>query len=81
MGKNICVLIEHEGEEVKESSLEVLLEARRLADKIDCSVTALLIGSDAVSLYKGLGRYGADKACIVGITFCLITPLTVIQNA
>ncbi|MBT7697857.1 MAG: electron transfer flavoprotein subunit alpha/FixB family protein [Desulfobacterales bacterium] len=66
MEKNICVLIEHENDEVIEPSLEVLLEARRLADMGGYAVTALLLtGSDAGPLCKGLGRYGAGKVCIM----------------
>jgi electron transfer flavoprotein alpha subunit len=63
--KDIWVFIEHRDEEIEEASLEVLSEARRLANKARVSVIALVLGDSAKSCADPLGQYGADKIFIV----------------
>jgi len=63
--KNIWVLVEHRDEEIEEASLEVLSEARRLANKARASVAALVLGHSAEGFSDPLTQYGADKIFVV----------------
>ncbi|MCB2171073.1 MAG: electron transfer flavoprotein subunit alpha/FixB family protein [Deltaproteobacteria bacterium] len=65
MEKEIWVLIEHREKEIEEASLEVLVEARRLAKKARLRVAALVLGSSAQPFAEALNRYGADRICAV----------------
>ena len=65
MESGIWVLVEHRDGEVEESSLEVLSEARRLANKANLTVSALILGHDAGFEVNSLGSYGADKVYFV----------------
>ena len=58
MEKNIWVLVEHRDEEIEEASLEVLSEARRLANKARASVAALVLGHSAEGFSDPLTQYG-----------------------
>lgn len=63
--KGVWVLVEHYGKEIEETTLEVLTEARRLADKISGKVSALLLGYGVAHLAEALGQHGADNVCLV----------------
>src|SRR5512140_2640634 len=66
MSNEVWVFVEHADGAVVRSSLEVLGEARRLADALRGSVTALLFGH-AADLASTLGQHGADRVfSIVG---------------
>jgi electron transfer flavoprotein alpha subunit len=45
----------------RRSSLEVVSEARRLADNLGGAVTTVVVGTGATRVAPELGRYGADK--------------------
>lgn len=62
---NILAFAEERGGKVKKSSLEAVSAARRCADELGGSCTALLAGSGVASLGAGLGRYGAGKVIAV----------------
>jgi len=60
MNNEIWVWAEHEHGEVRESSLELLGEARRLAKALDGKVCALSLGDTVAGLTANLVAYGAD---------------------
>jgi electron transfer flavoprotein alpha subunit len=60
MKDEIWVWAEHEHDEVREVSLELLGEARRLAKAIDGKVCALILGDAISGLTANLVAYGAD---------------------
>lgn len=62
--KGIWVLCETRGGELLDASIELVSEARRLADQLSCEVTALLPGYDVAKFAKTLGGYGADKVIV-----------------
>jgi electron transfer flavoprotein alpha subunit len=59
MAQGILVFIEERDGKVKKTSLEALSAARKLADSLQESVTALRIGNGELS--ADLAHYGADK--------------------
>jgi len=64
MAKSILVFVEHLEGKIKKVSLEALCQAKRVADEIKTTVTALIIGSEKTlqeSLFQDLARYGADR--------------------
>ena len=60
MAQGILVFIEERDGKVKKPSLEALSAARKLADKLGASVTALRIGTGA-DASENLAAYGADR--------------------
>jgi electron transfer flavoprotein alpha subunit len=63
--KELWVLVEHRDDEIEEASLEVLSEARRLANKARTGVAALVLGHSADAFAEALSQYGADKIFVV----------------
>src|SRR3990172_5388703 len=61
MAKGIWIYAEHAEGKLRKVSLEILSEARRLADKAGEGVAAVLLGSGVAGLAQTLGYYGADK--------------------
>lgn len=64
MAKNILVFVEHLDGKLKKVSLEAVCQGKSVAEKIQATVTAVIIGtSEALneSLFKDLARYGADR--------------------
>ncbi|MCF8036049.1 MAG: electron transfer flavoprotein subunit alpha/FixB family protein [Desulfobacteraceae bacterium] len=61
MEKEIWVFAEHRDEEIEEATLEVLSEARRLANKSKLKVSALILGHAAEPFVETLSRHGADN--------------------
>ena len=61
MEKEIFVLVEHRDGEIEESAMEVLSEARRLANKARFKVSALILGHPAEAFFDLLSAHGADK--------------------
>ncbi|MBN2412182.1 electron transfer flavoprotein subunit alpha/FixB family protein [candidate division KSB1 bacterium] len=57
----ILVVTELQNNEFKKSSFETVSQARRLADSLGQTVTALVIGSDVKAKAASLGEYGADQ--------------------
>jgi len=65
MSGNVLVFIERRGGEVKRPSLEALQVARRLADRRDASVHALVLGPGAAGCAASLAAHGADHVLTV----------------
>jgi len=61
MAKGIWVYAEHSEGKLRKVTLEVLSEARRLADKLGEEISAILLGQNVAGLAPTLGYYGADK--------------------
>jgi electron transfer flavoprotein alpha subunit len=56
----VWVVVDHSGGEVEDVALELLGQARELADRLGLSAAAVLVGDGVGSLVPGLGQYGAD---------------------
>ena len=66
--KGVWVFVEHDRGHVHSVSWELVGEARKLADKLGCQVSALLLGGPDEALEKFAAEaftFGADKAYIV----------------
>jgi electron transfer flavoprotein alpha subunit len=68
------VLIEHRDGEIEEASLEVLSEARRLANKAKLKVSALVLGHSGTCFADALSQYGADQ--VYGVEHALLAAYT-----
>jgi electron transfer flavoprotein alpha subunit len=62
--RNIWVMAETAGGELRPATLEVLGQARELADQIGVYVYGVLLGDEVESLAQGLIPYGADKVLV-----------------
>ena len=60
----ILAVLEQRDGVLKKVSHEVLTAARGLANAMDATVDALLVGPVGLSA-DGLGQYGADRVCVV----------------
>jgi len=58
---NVWILAEYREGELLEVTLEMLGDARQLADKLQGQVEVLLLGNQVESLVPRLGQYGADR--------------------
>ncbi len=63
--KGIWVYVEVEGGHIHEASLQLLGEARRIADELDTYVGAVIIGYGIKELAREPIYYGADKVFVV----------------
>jgi electron transfer flavoprotein alpha subunit len=62
----IWVYIDHIGEKPNRASFEIMGEARRIADLMDTSLSAVIVGGEATkSLIDETFEYGADKVYFV----------------
>jgi electron transfer flavoprotein alpha subunit len=59
----LWVYVDHIGEEPNETSWEIMGEARRIADLLSTSLSAVIIGAD--NLAEEAFEYGADKVYLV----------------
>jgi electron transfer flavoprotein alpha subunit len=67
MLNEIWVYLETESERIIKGSLEILSQARKLADNSGHSVTAIIAGEE-IELFANLpGSYGADKVYLVSV--------------
>jgi len=57
---DVWVVVDHTGDELDDIALELLGQARELADRLVLPVAAVLLGDDVRTLAPLLGRYGAD---------------------
>jgi len=65
MGKTIWVVVEYQGGEVTESSLELVCEGRRLADLRQYELCAVIIGYQIGDPAEILSRYGVESLYLV----------------
>ena len=64
MAQGIWIVAEHREGELRKISFELTSEAKRLADQMGQSVTAILLGSNIKEKASELGKYGADKVIV-----------------
>jgi electron transfer flavoprotein alpha subunit len=64
MAQGIWIVAEQREGELRKISFELTSEARRLADQLGQSVTAILLGSNIKGKAAELGKYGADKVIV-----------------
>jgi electron transfer flavoprotein alpha subunit len=64
MAQGIWIIAEQREGELRKISFELTSEARRLADQLSQSVTAILLGSNIKQKAPELGKYGADKVIV-----------------
>jgi electron transfer flavoprotein alpha subunit len=64
MAQGIWIVAEQREGELRKISFELTSEARRLADQMGQSVTAILLGSQIKDKASELGKYGADKVIV-----------------
>jgi electron transfer flavoprotein alpha subunit len=63
--KGVWILAEQRQGELQEVSLELVCWGRKLADRFDEELSALLFGDNAARLAPDLSRYGADKVYVI----------------
>jgi len=63
--KGVWVIVEHSDGELRRVVLELLTEGRKLADKLNEELAAVLVGNKVSGLTKTLTEYGADKVYLV----------------
>jgi len=64
MAQDILAIAEQIDGVFRKVTYEVLSESRRIADSLDCDLTALVLGSNMENVSKELGQYGADKIIV-----------------
>ena len=64
MAQGIWIVAEQREGELRKISFELTSEARRLANQMGQSVTAILLGSNMKGKAAELGKYGADKVIV-----------------
>jgi len=64
MAQGIWIIAEQREGELRKISFELTSEARRLADQLSQSVTAILLGSNIKEKAPELGKYGADRVIV-----------------
>jgi electron transfer flavoprotein alpha subunit len=63
--KGVWVIVEHGDGELRRVVLELLAEGRKLADKLNEELAAVLVGYSVSGLTRSLAEYGADKVYLV----------------
>ena len=63
--RGVFVFAQQVDNEVSGIALELVGEGKRLAEKLETEVTAVLVGSDVKGLADELAAYGADKVIVV----------------
>jgi len=64
MAQEIWIVAEQREGQLRKVSFELTSEAKRLADQMGQSVTAILLGSNIKEKAPELGKYGADKVIV-----------------
>ena len=62
--KGVWVFCEQRQGKLMPTDFELVSEARKLADELNCEVTGLLLGDNVDGIAKELGGYGADKVLV-----------------
>jgi len=65
VAKGIWVVIEQNKAEIRKVSLEILSQARTIADKTGDPLVAVILGKGIADLAKTVAAYGADKVVLV----------------
>ncbi|UCD90812.1 MAG: electron transfer flavoprotein subunit alpha/FixB family protein [Desulfobacterales bacterium] len=64
MAQDVLAIAEQTNGVFRKVTYEVLSESRRIADSLDCDLTALVMGSNMENVSKELGQYGADNIIV-----------------
>ena len=62
--KGVWVFCEQRQGKLMPTDFELVSEAHKLADELNCEVTGLLLGDNVDGIAKELGGYGADKVMV-----------------
>jgi electron transfer flavoprotein alpha subunit len=65
MAKGIWIIVEQSKSEIRKVSLELLSQARIIADKTGDQITAVILGKGIAELAGKAAAYGADKVVLV----------------
>ncbi len=65
LARGVWVVVDHTGDQAENITLELLGQARELADRLGLSAAAVLLGDDVRSLAPLLGHCGADTVYVV----------------
>ncbi|HUT84100.1 MAG TPA: electron transfer flavoprotein subunit alpha/FixB family protein [Thermodesulfobacteriota bacterium] len=65
MAKGMWIFVEHKDEKIRKVTLEMLSEARKLADQKGEELCAVVLGNNIGSFVEVLGQYGADKIYVL----------------
>lgn len=65
MSGEVWVFAEQRRGELQNITFELLSEGRKIADKLDKALGAVLVGGDVERLAPTLGHYGADKVYLI----------------
>lgn len=63
--QGIFVIVEQVDKNIASVSYELIGKARQLAESLETTVTAVLLGNKVENLCEQLGKYGADKVIVV----------------
>ncbi len=61
----VWVVAEHDGENLRTVTMELLGEGRRLADQLGVELSAVVMGQETDKLAEEVVAYGADKVYVV----------------
>ena len=64
MSDGILVVTEYADKRFRKSTYEVVSEGRRLADQLNTSLSAVVLGNDVLSAAAELKHYGADRVLV-----------------
>jgi len=65
MSQGIMVVTERSDAAFRKVTFEILSEGKRIADQLDCQVTAVVLGSDATADATVLQKYGPDRILVM----------------
>ena len=75
LAKGVWVLVEQKDGQLRDGALEIVSEGRKIADKMNEELTAVIMGSIADEQGKQLAQYGASQ--ILSIEHPALTPYSV----
>ncbi len=64
MSQGVLAISEQLEGNFRKVTYEALSEGRRIADRLGCDLTALVLGTDIENVAKELGQYGADRIIV-----------------
>ncbi len=64
MSQGVLAITEQLDGVFRKVTYEALSEGRRIADRLDCNLTAIVLGADVENISKELKQYGADRIIV-----------------
>jgi electron transfer flavoprotein alpha subunit len=64
MSQGVLAIAEQLDGVFRKVTYEALSEGRRIADRLDCNLTAIVLGADVENISKELEQYGADRIIV-----------------